>query len=380
MLPERESTPLSATASRVMIVDDSAVIRGLLSRILEASPDCEVVASAGNGQNAVSALRRHDVDVVLLDIEMPVMDGLTAIPLLLEVCPTVKIIMVSTLTTKNAEIGLEALERGAHDYIAKPTSNSDLTGESGFSGELLRKVVGLGDRARRDGTARPRHRPAAVPRNTPAPVKALHQGKEVTLRTNPIVYPKAIAIGSSTGGPKALTEVLANIDKDIQQPIFITQHMPPTFTAMLAQHLTKAAGRPCQEGVDGMRVLPGNIYLAPGGYHMTVSGNALSPTIALNQDPPENFCRPSVDPMLRSIEAVYGPKVLIVILTGMGSDGQLGCKPLVEAGAVVIAQDEATSTVWGMPGAVATAGLCNEVLPLSEIGKRISQIAIGKRP
>lgn len=378
---------------RVLIVDDSAVMRGLLNRILRVSPACEVVASASNGENAISKLQRNDVDVILLDIEMPVMDGLTAIPLLLETCPMVKIIMVSTLTTHDAEIGIEALERGAHDYIGKPSSNRDLAEGSDFAGELVRKIIGLGREARRGEMCRSearradvsvrqedRLRPAAVPSGTPPQSASLYKGKEIVLRSGPMIPPKAIAIGSSTGGPKALTEVLASVDDAVMQPIFITQHMPPTFTTMLSQHLSKASNRPCQEGVDGMAILPGNIYLAPGGYHMTVQGTPLAPTIALNQEPPENFCRPAVDPMLRSIEAVYGAQLLVVILTGMGSDGQIGCTSLAEAGATILAQDEATSTVWGMPGAVATSGLCNEVLPLSEIGKRISEIATGKRP
>lgn len=380
MLPN-PAEPVSEDATvpcRVMIVDDSAVIRGLLTRILEASPECEVVASAGNGETAVTALRRHDPDVILLDIEMPVMDGLTAIPHLLEAKPSVRIIMVSTLTSRNAEVAFEAMRRGAHDYIGKPTTSRDISDGTDFASELVRKITGLAAALRKEGklSATTRPRPVAVD----AAPKEPRRTAEIVLRNSPVVQPTAIAIGSSTGGPKALADMFADVDRDFSLPIFITQHMPPTFTAMLAQHLTKASGRTCVEGEDGMPVTPGNIYLAPGGFHMTVTGTPVAAKIALNQDPPENFCRPAVDPMLRSIAEVYGSKVLIVILTGMGCDGQLGCVPFAEKGATIIAQDEATSTVWGMPGAVARAGLCNEVLPLSRIGRRISEIASGKRP
>jgi two-component system chemotaxis response regulator CheB len=384
MLLKPESVEQRSLAPcRVLVVDDSAVVRGLLTRILRASDNCEVVASAGNGENAINTLRRHEVDVILLDIEMPVMDGLTAIPLLLAERPSVKIIMVSTLTTRNAESAMEAMRLGAHDYIAKPSSNRELSGGSDFAGDLIRKVCGLAATVRRPGgnaanAANVRARPRPVDLGA-APLNALRQAKNIVLRDTPIVTPSAIAIGSSTGGPKALTEMFANVDRSIAQPIFITQHMPPTFTAMLAQHLTKASGRTCCEGVHGMPVVPGNIYLAPGGFHMTVEGSAIAAKIALNQDPPENFCRPAVDPMLCGIAKVYGSRVLIVILTGMGSDGQHGCKAFAANGATIIAQDEASSTVWGMPGAVATAGLCNEILPLSQIGRRISEIASGTR-
>lgn len=378
MLPRTEPADRTQTRPcRVMVVDDSAVIRGLITRILQDSPDCEVVASAGNGENAVSMARRHDLDIILLDVEMPVMDGLTAIPLLLEVRPAAKIVMVSALTVRNAESAMEALRLGAHDYIGKPTSNRDLSGGSDFASELVRKICGLAAPARRtaDDATRVPARPRAVIRQS----SVLQQPKDLVLRKSLFQQPAAIAIGSSTGGPKALTDMFGDVDRTIKQPIFITQHMPPTFTTMLAQHLTKASGRTCQEGENGMTVMPGNIYLAPGGYHMTVEGTPGAAKIVLDQKPAENFCRPAVDPMLRSIANVYGSKVLVVILTGMGSDGQLGCRTFAENGATIIAQDEPTSTVWGMPGAVARAGLCNEVLPLPEIGKRISQIASGKR-
>jgi two-component system chemotaxis response regulator CheB len=376
----------SAAACRVMVVDDSAVVRGMLTRLLEGHPEFAVVASAGNGESAVSTLRRHEIDVILLDIDMPVMDGLTAIPLLLEQRPGVKIVIVSTLMVENPDCATEAMRRGAHDFIAKPSSARELTGEGGFAGELLRKlnaVIG-GEPATAGATPPQRRQPQPVlvdgPPNAAGDTSTIRAPRTFVLRKAPVVHPSAIAIGSSTGGPKALTEIFSTVDRDFMLPIFITQHMPPTFTAMLAQHLAKASGRVCEEGVDGMDVVPGNIYLAPGGYHMTVQGKPGAAKIALNQEPPENFCRPAVDPMLRSVAAVYGTNVLVVILTGMGSDGQLGCAPLAAGGATVIAQDEATSTVWGMPGAVAMAGLCNEVLSLSEIGTRISQIAIGKRP
>lgn len=198
------------------------------------------------------------------------------------------------------------------------------------------------------------------------------------LRKAAIDRPSVIAIGSSTGGPQALAEVLKSIGPGVTQPIVITQHMPPTFTAILAEHMTRYAGRNAAEAVDGELLQPGRIYVAPGGFHMIMEPGASGTVVRLSDAPPENSCRPAVDPMLRSLSAIYRQKLLVVILTGMGYDGLKGAKVAVEAGAALIAQDQASSVVWGMPGAVAQAGICNAVLPLSEIGKAIGRIARGE--
>ena len=369
----------SRTPIRVMVVDDSAVIRGLLTRTLEADPEIAVVASVGNGQMAISAIGRQDTDVVVLDIEMPVMDGLTALPRILEAAPDVKVIVASTLTQKNAQISLKALAAGAMDYVAKPSS-SELNAATSFKHDLIEKVKALGN-------ARRKRRAAAAPPASaeelsfrPAPVSRAPSPAPAALRAPSAVVPSVIAIGSSTGGPQALFNVLGSLPKSVQQPILITQHMPPTFTTILAQHLAKASGRPAAEAVDGEAIQPGRIYIAPGDFHMKVEGKGGSRVLRLLKDPPENFCRPAVDPMLRSISESYGAAVLCVILTGMGSDGAKGGEAIVAGGGTVIVQDEATSVVWGMPGAAAAAGICSAILPVSHIAAHIGKLASGGRP
>ncbi|HMA15578.1 MAG: protein-glutamate methylesterase/protein-glutamine glutaminase [Bacteroidota bacterium] len=356
---------------RVMVVDDSAVIRGLLTRALEMDPVIKVVASVGNGEAALKALERHEVDVIILDIEMPVMDGLTALPKLLAAKPGVQVIMASTLTRKNAEVSLRALQAGAADYIPKPSSTSELTGADAFRRELLEKVKVLAKAARPARPATPR--PAS---GVPVMAPAIRPPRAIVLRKPSAALPRIIAIGSSTGGPQALLEVLRDLAPIVKLPIVITQHMPATFTTLLAEHIERATGVRCAEGRDGEPVTAGRIYLAPGNFHMTLEATGAGSVIRLNQNPPENFCRPSVDPMLRSLAPIYGAAVLTVILTGMGSDGQKGAAGIVAAGGTVIAQDEATSVVWGMPGAVATSGLCAAVLPLKEIGPSVRKLVM----
>ena len=345
---------------KIMLVDDSAVIRGLLSRMIDPESDMEVAHSVQDGQRAVDTLKKNpDIDVILLDIEMPVMDGLTALPKLIQVKKDVKIVMASTLTLENAEISMKALKLGAVDYVPKPTSTREIGGASDFKQQLLDKVRGVMGQVAA---------PAGAPAQAGAQRKPLYDGP-VKLRDAAAIMqkPEVIAIGSSTGGPQALFEVLKGLRGDVRQPIVLTQHMPPKFTTILAQHIQQSSGRQCAEGRDGEPLAPGKIYLAPGDFHMTIEARGTSKVIRLNQNPPENFCRPAVDPMFRSIAAAYGNRVLAVILTGMGSDGCKGSEDIVNAGGTLIAQDEATSVVWGMPGAVATAGLCTAVLPLKKV-------------
>ncbi|MEH6630576.1 MAG: chemotaxis response regulator protein-glutamate methylesterase [Halopseudomonas aestusnigri] len=368
----------SDNAYRIMVVDDSAVIRGLLTRILESDPNVTVVESVPNGEIAVKRLGTKDIDVIVLDIEMPVMDGLTALPKLLEVNPGVQIIMASTLTRKNAEISLRAMRLGAADYIPKPTSSGALTKASDFKYELVEKVKALG-RVARSGKKAPlpsagigqSRAKAKIP---PAPT-SLYPNKNISLRKDVIHKPDLLAIGSSTGGPQALFDVLGNLGA-ITQPVVITQHMPATFTALLAEHISRIASMPSKEGEDGEILKGGNIYLAPGGYHMVFEKKGADTVIRLNQDAPESFCRPAVDPMLRSLSKIYGSRLLVLILTGMGSDGLRGSEVVTAAGGSVIAQDEQTSVVWGMPGAVATAGLCSAVLPIKEMASNVRQLVL----
>jgi two-component system chemotaxis response regulator CheB len=362
---------LAGDPYRVMVVDDSAVIRGLLTRSLEKDPGIKVTASVGNGETAIKALDRHDIEVIILDIEMPVMDGLTALPKLLAARPGIQVIMASTLTRKNAEVSLRALQMGAADYLPKPSSNSELTGVCEFQRELIEKVKALAK------AARPA-RPTATLRDVgpAAPARPVPPARPIVLRKPSAALPRIIAIGSSTGGPQALLEVLRDMAASVRLPILITQHMPPTFTTLLAEHIARATGVPCAEGKDGEAVTAGRIYLAPGGYHMVVERAGSGSVIRLNQEPPVNYCRPSVDPMLFSMVPIYGASLLTIILTGMGSDGYKGTTEVVRAGGTVIAQDEATSVVWGMPGAVATNGLCSAVLPIQEIGSSVRKLVM----
>ena len=569
-----EDTPIHPPY-KVLIVDDSAIVRGLVTRMLQEDDDIEVVGSVANGEDALVVMRKEiGIEAVVLDIEMPVMDGLTALPKLLEIDPTVRVIMASTLTKRNADISFQAMTLGAVDYIPKPSSAKDLNVGEGFRAELLDKVKAWAEQRRKmlgseqvryeemhaepapvsetsatspetaatqtpdqipdgddhvdgkqtgngDATApfraelsaehqtlhkpgrvqrkrftaelrprpmnqpgrhgpmstrpmpQPQHQqpqpspantgegkvadattlsrlsgasaPATQPRDpgrlireaaiaagdakaagvgvkpsihpaggavtartvpvkpapqrtapaarspagapvarakspagaAPAPVKRALMTGQINLLPEKRINVEAIAIGSSTGGPQALFEVLRGL-AGVRQPIFITQHMPATFTTILAEHITRLTGLKCQEGQTGMPIQGGQVYLAPGDYHMVIEGRGNSRKIVLNQNPPENFCRPSVDPMLRSLVESYGGNILTAILTGMGQDGMLGGRAVVGAGGMVVAQDEQTSVVWGMPGAAAHAGICSAVLPVGGIAAYIKKFAGGR--
>lgn len=361
---------------RVMVVEDSLVIRGLIARILEADPRISVVTTVSNGEQALKALDRHAVEVIVLDIEMPVMDGLTALPLLIRKDPQLQIIMASTLTRKNAEVSLRALSSGAADYVAKPTTSREVNTAEDFRRELSEKVLQLGARRRQRAPAAA-EAARAVAVASAAPMAASTPDLRLVLRPLQSAPPPAvIGIGSSTGGPQALVKMFAHLPA-LRQPVLITQHMPATFTTILAEHVARVAAMPCAEAVDGEPVRNGRIYVAPGDHHMTVVSRDGGRFIRLDQGPRENFCRPSVDPMLRSLSETWGAGVLALILTGMGSDGLAGCRAVAQAKGRIIAQDEATSVVWGMPGAVARAGLCNEILALPDIAPRVARFAGG---
>ena len=563
-----EETP-NHSPYKVLIVDDSAIVRGLVTRMMTEDAEIDVVGSVNNGEEALAVMEGGSgIEVVVLDIEMPVMDGLTALPKLLEIDPTVRVIMASTLTKRNADISFQAMTLGAVDYIPKPSSSKELNVGEGFREELLDKVKAWAEQRRKmlevdkaaaiaheqatappdapepvakpaapeagadgastddgsdgedgdkgssfraemsvehqqlqkqgriqrkrftaelrprpmqqhrsqpqmrpmpqpaqpapstssgqtpqsappassqtDGmtvkavsgnapsaggpapsrdpgrlirdaavaaggqaktaekaparsaapspaarTAPPAKRPTApAPQKTvragqarsgsaPAPAKRVSASGGISLLPEKRINVEAIAIGSSTGGPQALFEVLRGLN-GVRQPIFITQHMPATFTTILAEHITRLTGLKCQEGQNNMPIVGGQVYLAPGDYHMVVEGRGGGRHLKLNQNPPENFCRPSVDPMLRSIVASYGGNILTAILTGMGQDGMLGGRDVVNAGGMVVAQDEQSSVVWGMPGAAAHAGICSAVLPIGGIAAYIKKFAGGR--
>ncbi|KQQ12143.1 two-component system response regulator protein-glutamate methylesterase [Methylobacterium sp. Leaf123] len=377
--PAVAHAPAARSPIKVLVADDSAVVRGLVSRWLGEAGH-EVVATAPNGRAAVDALARCNPDVVLLDIEMPELDGIQALPLMLARQPGIQVVMMSTLTQRNADVSLRCLALGAVDYIPKPESNRGVTTSDGFRNDLIERI-------RVFGAARARRRPAptaveSASSTTPAAPAVSRLSGTVTLRPKPrtVVPPRALLIGSSTGGPRAVGEVLEKIGAATLRrlPVLIVQHMPPVFTAVFAEHLGARIGLPAAEGKADERLQPGRIYVAPGGRHMRLAGSATETIIRLDDGPPVNFCRPAVDVMFLDAAALYGGATLSVILTGMGSDGTAGGRALVEAGGILLAQDEATSTVWGMPGSVAKAGLCHAVLPLPEIGPALRS-AIAER-
>src|SRR5262245_980047 len=370
---------------RVMVVDDSVVIRGMISRWIGAEPDMEVSASLRTGLDAVNQIERVKPDVAVLDIEMPELDGISALPQLLAKKRDLVIIMASTLTRRNAEISFKALSLGASDYIPKPESTREATAAETFHHDLIQKIRHLGARARR------RASPAASPSVAPVVERVrevpVHHAPAAPVAHLPLarrpfgnLAPRVLLIGSSTGGPQALMTLVADIGQVIDRfPVLITQHMPPTFTTILAEHLARASRRPAPEAVDGEIVKPGRIYLAPGGRHMRVVRHCGDAAIALDDGPPVNFCKPAVDPLFTSAIDVWQGSIMSVILTGMGSDGMRGGKDIVAAGGSVIAQDEATSVVWGMPGSAANAGICAAVLPLNQIAPKLVRLFSGDR-
>lgn len=382
--PSRDAGPL-----RVMVVDDSVVIRGLISRWIGAEHDMEVAASLRTGLEAVNQLERINPDVAVLDIEMPELDGISALPQLLAKKRDLVIIMASTLTRRNAEISFKALSLGAADYIPKPESTREASAADIFHHDLIQKIRHLGARLRRrPAVASPPLAPATPAARAPAvvrpaaPAPALHAPSSGVLSTRPFSAhaPKVLLIGSSTGGPQALMALVTELGPVIDRfPVLITQHMPPTFTTILAEHLARASRKPAAEAVDGEPVKPGRIYLAPGGKHMRVVRSGADVAIALDDGPAVNFCKPAVDPLFTSAIDIWHGNILSVILTGMGSDGMRGGKDIVAAGGNVIAQDEASSVVWGMPGAAANAGICAAILPLNQIGAKVNRLFAGDR-
>jgi two-component system, chemotaxis family, protein-glutamate methylesterase/glutaminase len=395
-------TTLAQDPIRVMVVDDAIVVRGQIARWIEAEPDMRVVASLRSGREAIEQVERSNPDVVVLDVDMPDIDGITALPRLLEKKRDLVVLMASTLTRRNAEVSLRALSLGAADYIPKPQSHREFATSPEFRRELIDKVRALGARRRQRaatrlyaatapvGPARVARRAdepgprVAAPSIAPSAASLAASGVEpakIALRPFPMMPPRVLLIGSSTGGPQALNAVIANIGAVIDNaPVLITQHMPPTFTAILAEHLTRASGRPAHEAVDGEQVRAGNIYVAPGARHMRVARRDGEAVITLDDGALVHFCKPAVDPLFASAAAVWGKWNLAVILTGMGTDGTRGAGEIVAAGGCVIAQDEASSVVWGMPGSAAHAGVCSAVLPLDQIAARIGRMFGGGRP
>jgi two-component system chemotaxis response regulator CheB len=343
------------TAIRVLIVDDSSVVRRLLAELVGSAPDMQVVGTAADGKIALAKLDQTNPDLVTLDVEMPEMDGLEALAAIRQRRPHLPVIMCSSLTRPAAAATLDALALGANDYVNKPSAAATAgEGVARLREDLLAKIRLFV----RGKTAEP------LPAPTPAPVASLRKERP----RSPIA---AVAIGVSTGGPNALQELVPALGLDLPVPVLIVQHMPPTFTKLLADRLAKLRGGGVEEAAAGMTVEPNMVYIAPGDHHMIVERREGQVEIVLHREAPENSCRPAVDPLFRSVAAAYGPRALGVVLTGMGNDGGAGCEHLHEQGAQILIQDEASSVVWGMPGLVARKGLADGILPLKELGPEI---------
>lgn len=349
-----------STPIRVLLADDAVVVRRLLTDILDADPEIEVVGAAPNGRLALAKLAQVNPDVVILDVEMPEMDGLETLAALRKTHPRLPVIMFSTLTERGAQTTLDALNLGATDYVTKPSnSGSLLLARQKVADDLLPRIKHLGRRFRPRTAGAPAAAPAPKPAAPPRRPRPTADVVEV------------VAIGVSTGGPNALAELLPVLPGDLPAPVLIVQHMPPVFTRLLAERLDKRCALEVVEAQHGMRVKSGHVYIAPGDFHMVAARQGTEVVVHLNQGPAEQSCRPAVDPLFRSVADVWGAHALAVVLTGMGSDGSRGASSIHAAGGHVLVQDEASSVVWGMPGAVVQAGLADEVLPLDHLGASI---------
>lgn len=343
---------------RVLIVDDSVVVRRIVRDALSNDPAMEIGGVAANGLIALSMIEQTSPDIVTLDVEMPEMDGLELLRRLREKRPNLPVIMFSTLTQRGALATLEALALGARDYVTKPANvGSVTTAIDTIRTELIPKIKALcGDRSL---LLPPIESTPATRRNVPAPPLLIPHPLEI------------VAIGTSTGGPNALAEVLPQLPMDLPAAVVVVQHMPPTFTRFLAERLNATCRMEVMEASSDQMLRPGKIFIAPGDYHIVVEPRGTRMHLCTVRTPPENSCRPAVDVLFRSVAGGYGNRALGVVMTGMGQDGLRGARQMHDAGATIIAQDEATSVVWGMPGYVAQAGLAGKILPLPEIAMEI---------
>lgn len=359
----------SGTRTRILIADDSAVMRSLLRSVVGKDAGLEVAGTAADGSTALSAVETLRPDLVLLDVEMPVMDGLVTLRKIRARGHRMPIIMCSSLTQRGAKVTIEALACGASDYVAKPAGQSNREAAmQALSQDLIPKIHAL--------TGQPAQQPLPIP---PAAARsALFAPLTPPPKAQPSTsVPVALAIGVSTGGPAALEVMLPMLPVTFPLPVLIVQHMPELFTKLFAERLNGRCPLQVREAAEGDPVRPGTVYIAKGNWHMEVVAGArtgVPATLHLSQGPPENHCRPAVDVLFRSVAAVYGGGVLAVVLTGMGSDGMLGARVICDHGGSVLAQDQPTSAVWGMPGAVTQAGLAQKVLPLNAIAPEILRL------
>ncbi len=337
---------------RVLVVDDSVVVRKLLSVVLADNLEIQLAGTASSGAIALAKIPQLNPDVVTLDIEMPGLNGIETLSEIRKLYPMLPVIMFSTLTEKGAAITLEALSLGASDYMTKPTNSESLAAAMAeVRRDLITKILSL--------TRSDRHATPASP--SVPPLKARTGASRIEI----------LAIGTSTGGPNALAEVIPRLPQSFPVPVVVVQHMPPLFTRLLAERLSSRSHIPVREAEAGSALAPGQVWIARGDYHMIVARKGFQTVLELNQGPPENSCRPAVDVLFRSVAQTYGPNVLAVVMTGMGSDGARGAAHICEAGGEVLVQDEASSVVWGMPGAVVDSQCANKICPLSEISQEI---------
>jgi two-component system chemotaxis response regulator CheB len=352
---------------RVLVVDDAVVIRRIVSDVLTADPGIEIAGTAANGKIALAKIPQINPDLVTLDVEMPEMDGLETVRAIRKLYPKLPVIMFSTLTSRGALSTLDALAAGASDYVTKPANvGSVATAMARIREELIPKIKGLCVRSAVSASA-------ATPAPAPRPKRVLPSNVGTANRVEVVV------IGVSTGGPNALAEVIPALPGNLPVPILIVQHMPPVFTKALADRLNQKSDLTVKEAEHGDEIKPGCVYLAPGDFHMTMERSLTRRIIRLNQEVPENSCRPAVDVLFRSAAAIEGSATLGVILTGMGQDGLRGSQVIQEAGGSIIAQDEATSVVWGMPGFIARAGLAEQLVPLTEVAHVIARRVMERR-
>ncbi|MGM0575973.1 MAG: protein-glutamate methylesterase/protein-glutamine glutaminase [Myxococcota bacterium] len=340
----------SADPIRVLVVDDAVVVRRLVTRVLESEPDVEVVGTARNGLVALARIGRLRPDVVTLDIEMPIMDGLEALPEIRRRYRDLPVVMFSTLSRRGAAATLEALSLGADDYVTKPTNAGGVQAALAVArDQLVPRIRALVKARRTSSRARP-SKPIAPPPRLRPPGRV-----------------DAVVLGISTGGPTALKALFETFRRPLPVPVLVVQHMPPVFTRILAERLDGAGALRVREGEDGHPVSPGEAWIAPGDRHMEVRRRGDRVVLGLTSSPPRNSCRPSADVLFESAARVYGDHTLGVVMTGMGRDGRHGAEVVRLAGGAVLAQDEASSTIWGMPGVVVGDGLADAVLPLSEL-------------
>lgn len=344
---------------RVLLVDDAVVVRKALSTAISQDPSLEVAATAVNGRVGLAKFQASQPDIVLLDIEMPEMDGLEAVREMRKIDRRVPIIMFSSLTERGAAVTLEALALGATDYVTKPSNIDGALTLEAITRELIPKIRALCHLPGERGSIGSEPRVTFSPRLFPPLPRLL----------SPV---QIVVIGVSTGGPDALARVLPSLPAQFPVPLLIAQHMPAIFTAMLATRLASKSALQVRECASGEPLQPGCAIIAPGDFHMVLQQGDGEPRLVTHQGPRENFCRPSVDVLFRSVAAIYGGRTLAVVLTGMGQDGVKGCEMLRMQGARIYVQDEASSVVWGMPGFVAKAGLADKILPLDRIAEEIT--------